>query len=486
MTNRLDTGLLFLPALAYAWWTTPLPLRQRLGLIALGMAPLVLWELFALVYYGFPFPNTAYAKLNAGLISRAELLEHGLAYLDNSLRWDPVTWGVILLSSAVVLTRRKRCLFAPWLGTSLYLLYVVYIGGDFMSGRFFAAPLLVGVVLLAHTELRPAPFLPLGLVVLVIALGLRGPYVPLLFDGGHSAGEDAHGITDEKGNYWSSTALVQRLRGKQLPDHDWAREGQAARQHNPGVVPKGSVGFYGYFAGPQVHVVDLLALADPLLARLPPVDPNWRVGHLGRRPPAGYLETLASGENHIADPNLAYYYDKLSLIIRGPLFAPERLGEIWRFNTGAYTPYIRAYALSDGPTFVQRLRLTNPTDQPYVVAFVWNNGRAQAYVLDEASRRGHTYTVTWHITPHGVQFEGRYVRQLSAIGPLNDQETLNVGLILSPSADLSSYEIYEYRYWFRLDGERLRVAQQGIGWYNDQAPGGWWREADVSPAIQRQ
>ena len=39
----------------------------------MGFLPLLCWEMFALLYYGFPFPNTAYAKLSHGL-PRGELL----------------------------------------------------------------------------------------------------------------------------------------------------------------------------------------------------------------------------------------------------------------------------------------------------------------------------------------------------------------------------------------------------------------------------
>ena len=37
----------------------------------LGFIPLIAWELFSLIYYGFLLPNTAYAKLNTGLPQHA-------------------------------------------------------------------------------------------------------------------------------------------------------------------------------------------------------------------------------------------------------------------------------------------------------------------------------------------------------------------------------------------------------------------------------
>jgi arabinofuranosyltransferase len=106
-----------------------------------------------------------------------------------------------------------------------------------------------------------------------------------------------------------------------------------------------SVGLFGFYAGPEVHVIDPLALGDPLLARLPAeYDPNWFPGHFTRTIPTGYYETLATGRNLIEDRDLATYYEKLALVTRGPLFDRRRLAEIWNFNTGRYGHLVRAEA----------------------------------------------------------------------------------------------------------------------------------------------
>jgi len=76
--NRLDLSLLILPPLLCLFWR--LRSRRRLAVLVLGFLPLVLWELFSLWYYGFPFPNTAYAKLTTGLTA-SELAGRGCLYL---------------------------------------------------------------------------------------------------------------------------------------------------------------------------------------------------------------------------------------------------------------------------------------------------------------------------------------------------------------------------------------------------------------------
>src|SRR5262249_32304304 len=63
--NRMDTALLFLPPLAWTLW------RARSGkavaVVLLSFSPFFLWEVVSIIYYGFPFPNTAYAKLRTGI-----------------------------------------------------------------------------------------------------------------------------------------------------------------------------------------------------------------------------------------------------------------------------------------------------------------------------------------------------------------------------------------------------------------------------------
>ncbi len=116
--------------------------------------------------------------------------------------------------------------------------------------------------------------------------------------------------------------------------------------NGPKVLEHGNIGFLGFYAGPAIHIVDRNGLADPLLARLPARDTqNWRIGHFRRNVPAGYTNGFWTGANHLTDTNLAIFYDKLSGVIRGDLFTPQRWQEIWKLNTGQY-----AHLLPD-PTF---------------------------------------------------------------------------------------------------------------------------------------
>ncbi len=82
-------------------------------------------------------------------------------------------------------------------------------------------------------------------------------------------------------------------------------------------------------------VIDRLALADPLLARLPSIR-VWRIGHFPRRIPPGYVEEVRTGAPLIEDPGLRTFYERLKIITQGDLMTAERSQTIVRMNAGSY------------------------------------------------------------------------------------------------------------------------------------------------------
>ncbi len=332
--NRMDAILLVLPALGVAFY------RVRgvraLGTILLGFAPFLAWEAFALFYYGSLVPNTAYAKLNTGL-PVGDLIHQGMVFLLANVKADPLTPIVIIAGLVIPLVARcSRCLPVV-LGALLYVLYVVLIGGDFMLGRLLTAPLLMGVALLSRLKVSGGPaLLMLVAVALVGAIPPRSPLTsPCDYGSDTNNLIGADGVADERAVYYHATGLLSTTRGR--PPHSLEQDGRRLQAEGPAVVIAKRIGMRGLFAGPQVHIVDQLALADALLARLKPdADAEWRIGHFQRRIPQGYLETLKTGRNCLADPQLAAYYDKLALITHGDLLDRQRWLEILKFNLGCY------------------------------------------------------------------------------------------------------------------------------------------------------
>lgn len=334
--NRHDTILLVAPALVAMTWKTGV--RRSLPQMALGFAPLAVWTVFALVYYGFALPNTAYAKLQNG-VARRDLVMQGLHYYADSFDRDPVTLLVIAAAVAVGIARGRDGTRPIVAGILLYGLYVLSIGGDFMSGRFLSAALFLSVgVLTRACWPRPHVAAPLA-TALVLTVASVGPQqAPFATGSDYGVNERpevkvdaATGIDDERRWYYPETGLLRMMGTPSPPAYHWVHEGRALRQRGTPIVVAGFVGFTGYFAGPEVHLVDCHALAEPLLARLP-ASPVWRIGHFTRQVPAGYIATRSTGRNVLADPAIAALYDDLEDITSGPIWVARRFARIWSVN----------------------------------------------------------------------------------------------------------------------------------------------------------
>ncbi|MEZ5988898.1 MAG: hypothetical protein R3F30_07200 [Planctomycetota bacterium] len=330
--DRMDSGLLLAPALVAA--ALAVGPRRAVRPLAVAFVPFLLWELFALWYYGALVPNTAFAKLGMGE-STGTLLAKGLSYWKASLDFDPLTVVVIAAGAAWGLAdRRLRWLAA---GLPLYALYVLRIGGDFMGGRFLSAPFVLALGLLATRGARRAEVLT-GATVAVLVLGLWPP-TPTVWFGSAGRGDarlwyQGGDVVDERLFYSRQAGLLHVFPGAGLADSPRAVAGRRAGELG-GVRLQAAVGYFGYHAGPGVHLYDLYALADPLLARLPArTDVIQRIGHYRRVPPEGLAESLREDRNAIRDPVLHALYEDLRLVTRGDLFDPARLAAIWRLNLG--------------------------------------------------------------------------------------------------------------------------------------------------------
>ncbi|MFN0137236.1 MAG: hypothetical protein ACKVS9_14095, partial [Phycisphaerae bacterium] len=371
--NRMDTILLFLPGLILVWWvfarggsssmngplqphaaaTSELPRSLALGvrtdvrrrfvsstaLIACGLLPVALWMAFATVYYGFPFPNTAYAKLNNGA-DAPRMLQQGWFYLLNSFRLDPLTPMVLIAGMLSPIALRTRPAWAIGIGVWLYMAYVMRIGGDFMSGRMLAAPLLAYVVLLTSVIRLPASS-ALPALAIVLVVGLSNPWTPLNKLDDYLTGItliDPHGIADERFVYSPHTRLVDAPMRRTLVDHPYIEQGveyrkQAELRGGTVAIECGTLGFIGTTCGPRVFLIDEHGLADVFLARMPVrADSEWRIGHFSRVIHGGYEDSIESGENRLSDPRLGKMLDQAWLITRGELFSMERVLAIIEAN----------------------------------------------------------------------------------------------------------------------------------------------------------
>jgi arabinofuranosyltransferase len=348
MLNRLDTVLIFLPALLLEIIQSIRDFRKTIGALILGGLPILLWEAFSIFYYGFPFPNTYYAKLTTG-IPQSALFQQGWYYFQNSLTWDHVTLPVIGMAILLALFWGEQKRRSLALGIALYLAYILYIGGDFMSGRFFSILYFMAIALLLGLppilKLKDSPIFSLAVIGFALFAGLTSLTPPMLIRMEEDNGIiDKHGVADEKVAYFYCCGLLDQLdHGVKLKIVEDARKANA---DHVSLVVRESIGIYGFYAGPDVYIMDKVCLSDPLRSRLP-VSGSWRIGHFRRQYPVGYAESIEDGfVNHIREPHLHEYYDHLLLVTRGNLFSLERLKTIFEFNMGTYDPLLKEYMQS--------------------------------------------------------------------------------------------------------------------------------------------
>lgn len=332
--NRLDLALLVLPHLVALLWRMPRAVWRPL---ALGLLPLLIWEAFSVVYYGSPFPNTAWAKLSGTGLDLTFILHRGWSYIVNSILWDRVTLPALAaalgLAVASPLLRRRHLPTA--LGLLLYLLYLVRIGGDYMAGRYLSLPLVGAAALLVLAPAWRRRGLALAGAAVILGASLSSDRSPLRVLPGEEGREWqvlAYEVEDvRQANFGKDGLLARVLLGTLFINQEEVQRFQT----DMGVHPFGRRPF---ITGPQVHMINSFGLTDPLLARMPPQSRGQiRAGHVLKSIPPGYRRSLITGENHIEDPDVARLWDDLVLATRAPLFSTARWAAIWRLHTGHHS-----------------------------------------------------------------------------------------------------------------------------------------------------
>lgn len=363
--NRADTLALVAPALllgALRAWPTLRWTSMRTA--ALGVLPLVAWTVWSFLYYGSLVPNTAVAKITGARLTAGECLQSGVLYAFDSLQRDPWTLGLGATAIVILCAQRTRPALGAAAGIALYLAYATLLGaaGTHMSGRFYSA---VGC-LAAFGIARALPATPAACLRLLVAAAVATLLVPsspgraVWQPGSYPFLLTNFNMTIDTRSFATveGAGILAYKRGVPMPNHTWFKAGlefrrSGERVHEGGLGGEGgqdAIGFSGFAAGTDKFLIDHMGLADALIARLPMAKDTWldRPGHVERTLPAGYLETCRTGENRIEDPDLRAYYDKVRLVIGGPLWSWERLRTIVAWNLGSYDHLLAAYAERHG------------------------------------------------------------------------------------------------------------------------------------------
>jgi len=337
--TRADLLLIVLPALLHVL----LRWRRRIDLVLIGLAsslvPLAVWSAWSWSTFSSLVPNTFAAKSNVA-VPRAELLAQGMRYLQVTLGHDWGTALVLIFGGAVVAALGSRWSRLWLLGVFNYLLYVVWVGGDFMAGRFLAIPLYVVVFLVTllssrlrffgHASAQRKGVWGGAVLLIVVTIAAAAPTPTALTRDPGERWDESFGIVDERGFYanWGRTLHVFILEDGDGPPFQF----RSIADSNPGVgslaefdsaarswperenlqeeLPSdvGLVCWLGATAvlsGPTVHWIDTCALTDRFLAGITFTETDWRIGHFERDIPQGYLEAIrANDAEQVEDPEL--------------------------------------------------------------------------------------------------------------------------------------------------------------------------------------
>jgi len=362
--NRLDNVLLYFFPILFEF-VKSFSFKTIVKII-IGLIPLIVWELFAIIYYGFFLPNTYYTKLNTGIPS-TEIIDQGIGYLLNSFNVDPITLLFIFLTSFISIDQVRRLkkynLIPITLSIILYVFYTVKVGGDFMSGRFLTYPFTISLVLISQFDIpKPSQYVT---IACCLALGFFTPFSPILSNGYYRAADKRdydkittnNGVGDTRAYWYPNTGLLL------LSPDNWGLVCEKKLKSAPknGIISKFAetpvgLGFNTYETGPDTYFFHHMGLSDVLIARLPMDKENeankrWVPGHIWRKIPDGYLETLMYNKNYLTNKYLSDYYNKIELIIRGKLFTWDRFKTIYEMNTGKYNYLIDSFMVSSAAPY---------------------------------------------------------------------------------------------------------------------------------------
>ena len=96
---------------------------------------------------------------------------------------------------------------------------------------------------------------------------------------------------------------------------------------------RGSGAITALTLGPNIYILDVYALNQPLLARIPASDNiRFRPGHVERRIPTGYIESIREEKNIIQNKEIHDFYNHIYRVTSGKLNSLERFKSILYLN----------------------------------------------------------------------------------------------------------------------------------------------------------
>ncbi|XDD51078.1 hypothetical protein AB3N59_04675 [Leptospira sp. WS92.C1] len=362
LLTRLDLVLLLIYPLSILFFKTFQGSKIRfLQYFSIGMLLWVLYLGFSLVYFGSFFPNTFYAKTNV-ISDPIDRMIAGWNYIRISLKWDPI--GIFILTSHLFWfflgTFGKRILKLEWspsdskkqalqigIGSIVpVFVYLFWIGGDFMAGRFIGVCLVISLfsqmrfwIFFSEVNLVQTRYVWRIFFGIVCVYFLISPSSPIRYAFQRQPVRVEKGIVDERASYQDNVSLKSWIQGNGPESHPWSQYaiGIVLEKHSRSVLSHiqnsqslpivsevrvtTNVGLAGYYGGAFIHWIDLLGITDPFLARLPG---KGFPGHYIRLLPKGYKEFLEETASVLPSPEMDRFYYEIRMLTEGEIGSRER------------------------------------------------------------------------------------------------------------------------------------------------------------------
>ncbi len=348
----------------------------------IGLLPIILWELFSVVYFGFLFPNARYAKV--GVYTFSNGVSQGVFYIIDFIFYETFPAIVTIMCALLLVINYKKIqieLFILGIGAVCQLMYVVYIGGDFMRGRFLLSSFFVIIlissivisnkftinsindrsftrsyylyhfkkiqhyILKGHVicnikrivcstkyESERKQLVALSIITYFIFLGTLSNVrqsIPGIVPSGF------HGIVHERNFYFKATGLINRIKNNRL--HPWYEQGLILRDRaktEKFTLLVGPMGMLGYYAGINVTIIDNVGLTDSFIAHCPVNKRRiYRIDHAHPDVPQEYFDERIDGNVSLVweDEELHQMYNELNTITTGKVFSLKRFETIFNF-----------------------------------------------------------------------------------------------------------------------------------------------------------
>ena len=354
--NRLDTSLITFPFYIFCVKEIYIFSRNKIKNIFISLSiylsPLIIYYLWSSNFYNYILPNTYYAKTNTS-IGRIDLILQGLIYVTksifhsylllficlsffilfykirNKLNIDFSFNKLILSTNKSKLDKSIAIFILSVISSIIYLLYTVWIGGDFMIARFLsfpAATILYSFILLIDNIIIENNIKfnrSKNLFILIVIAPLFIFNAPVCNPNSNLACETfslrrsynisnlGNGIVNERtfyilfrGKYGIGDlyeeASVKRSR-KILSDFNYKEYTKS---------PEILCGFLGAKGLNKIdeYIIDNCGLSDPFLARTKYQPRNdWRIGHFNRGVPILYRQSIIQAENLFPKESKEYF-----------------------------------------------------------------------------------------------------------------------------------------------------------------------------------